>query len=84
MYLPSALVWIWWRGIFWPIADAYNRLAWRHGWGPDRWAVYPGRLVSVDAGAPERVLSVNLRKGTLTTASGTYHFTQCCDPVEDE
>jgi hypothetical protein len=73
-----------WRGVHWPVIDAYNRFAWRYGWGQGRWPVHPGRLVSAHAGPPERVLSVDLHEGTVTTHTGTHSFTHCCDPVEDK
>lgn len=78
----GAVSWIWWRGIYWPIASTVNQFMWWRGWGAHRWRVRPGDDVLMHGVELETVRAVDYRKATVTTDSGTHGLVQCCDPVD--
>lgn len=82
LYPLIATNWIWHRALLTPAGDAWDNLAWRHGWGRGRWRPRIGGKVSVHGGEPETILNLNIAEDKLTTNSGTYSLRQCCDPID--
>lgn len=82
---PLRIAWdvvtfIWWRGVYWPVADRINAVLWWGGWGQYRWRCRRGDLVRIHGVELQQVLGRDYRKGTVDTVSGTHDVVQCCDP----
>lgn len=77
----TAVVFVWWRGVYYPIADRLNIIFWYYGWF-GRWKARPGDVITVH-GTPAVVCTIDHRALTVTTGDGSKHDRpHCCAPWE--